>query len=900
MRRLNISITIFFLIISISGVPVFAQIDERISRLLPASAQLEMAENEESAAPASDYVPRLNELGMAGRPDSDNAAPYYLRATELFVEMPDELKRARWTWPDELSADQQDLLQQWIQNNNEALEQLRLGSQKKYCWFNYTGRTLHGTEMPYLAGWRDLAKVLRARAMQRAQAGDVTGAVDDIISLYKVGAHITDGPKFIIEKLVGMSIKTLSVKSVFNLLDKEMADAAVMKNMQDRFEQALAENDETFDIRGEKMSLEEQVEILPQRRSYRRYLQSTLEYYDSVVLKTPWQLHNEQTQSTTENNPLIETSGIVRVLENSYRSKADEQALLTTIALLRYNTDKGEYPAELPELFSAGYIRQLPSDPYSDKPLVYQKRNDGFTLYSFAADFDDDNGAYSNWGREENGGDQVFWPLQAASATSGRITPRRTLTGQALQEANESLRQAVVWGNADQVRSLLSDGADINARDRIGGTPLHAAVQNRHLELIELLIDEGADINAKNNTGQTPLHLAVDYSQQDIAELLIEKGADINITTNRRENALTMARRRRNSEMEQFLLQHGAEEPAPVDMGDIYGSRGQRPGQNLNQDFANGRITQPGIRPGGRAARQSTAQVDILANPNEIRARIRSFGGLENELNEVAQKSRTEVRQWKQIRIDNRTSLARSVQRQYEGELGLIRKVATGENAQRTTETVDNILSTVEEQYGDIGRELLVQRREQRQTQTQTQTQTNTRSGGRTRTPRGSRGQSSQRGRAAGTSESDPYSRATSNPRTGRSMRSRDSEEQVNREFENEIRQWLQAAVDNKDELANTVHEQIRTEMRTIRNIAVEEQARKTTATIDGLLLARQERFEQVIREIEEARQRQAQREQRQQRAGEMHNRGRGGGRYQQDGQMQRGNQTTRGRGRRR
>ncbi|MGD8787012.1 MAG: ankyrin repeat domain-containing protein, partial [Phycisphaerales bacterium] len=746
MRRLNISISILFLLILSSGIPAFAQIDERISNLLPASAQLEMAENEESAAPASDYVPRLNELGMAGRPESDNAAPYYLRATELFVEMPNELRHVNWTWPDELSADQQDLLQQWIQNNNEALEQLRLGSQKKYCWFNYTGRTLNDAQMPYLTGLRNSTKALRARAMQQAQTGDINSAVDDVISLYKVGAHITNGPKIIIEKLLGMSIKTLSVKSALHILDKSMADADVTKNMQDRFEQAIREYDEPFDVRHEKMSLQEQVEIMPQRRSYRRYLQSTLEYYDALVLKTPWQLHNEPTQSNSENNPLIEASeasGFARAIENSYRNKADEQALLTTLALLRYYTINGECPAELSELVSAGYIRELPSDPYSDRPLVYKRRDDSFTFYSFAADFDDDNGAYSRWGREEDGGgDQVFWPLQAASVTAERITPRRTLTGQALREANESLRQAVVMGNADQVRSLLSEGADINARDRIGGTPLHTAVQNRNLELIELLLDEGADIDARNNSGQTPLHLAVNYSRQNIAELLIEKGADINITTNRRENALTMARRRRNSEMEQFLLQHGAEEPAPPDT-DIYGSRGQRQGQNLYPDFANGRITQPGTRPGGRAARQSTAQVDILANPDEIRTRIRSFEGLENELNEIAGKSRTEVRQWQQTRIDNRTSLARSVQRQYEGELGLIRKVAVDENAQMTTQTVDNVLSAVQEQFRGISRGLQAQRREQRQTQTQT----NTRTGGRTRTSgRGSRGQASQRG----------------------------------------------------------------------------------------------------------------------------------------------------------
>ena len=50
-------------------------------------------------------------------------------------------------------------------------------------------------------------------------------------------------------------------------------------------------------------------------------------------------------------------------------------------------------------------------DPYSDKPLVYKRLDNSFTLYSLGADFDDDGGTPSNWGEGDKGGDAVFWPV---------------------------------------------------------------------------------------------------------------------------------------------------------------------------------------------------------------------------------------------------------------------------------------------------------------------------------------------------------------------------------------------------------------------------------------------------------------------------------------------------------
>ena len=54
------------------------------------------------------------------------------------------------------------------------------------------------------------------------------------------------------------------------------------------------------------------------------------------------------------------------------------------------------------------------------------------------------------------------------------------------------------------IHTLLNAGANINARNREGNTPLHFAAGNGHTEAIRILLDAGADIDAKNNYRQKP------------------------------------------------------------------------------------------------------------------------------------------------------------------------------------------------------------------------------------------------------------------------------------------------------------------------------------------------------------------------------------------------------------
>ncbi len=83
------------------------------------------------------------------------------------------------------------------------------------------------------------------------------------------------------------------------------------------------------------------------------------------------------------------------------------------------------------------------------------------------------------------------------------------------------------WCDQELLAIILSHGADTEGTDQFGATALHSAcLQGEH---VEFLLDQGADINAKNHRGRTPIH-ALMRSKSDIVpilELMIARGADV-------------------------------------------------------------------------------------------------------------------------------------------------------------------------------------------------------------------------------------------------------------------------------------------------------------------------------------------------------------------------------------
>ena len=90
---------------------------------------------------------------------------------------------------------------------------------------------------------------------------------------------------------------------------------------------------------------------------------------------------------------------------------------------------------------------------------------------------------------------------------------------------NDALFRATVEGNTDMVRSLLSTpGADVNATDERGSTPLLEAARFGHEDICRLLIGAGANLKAKDRDGKTALMLAVQNNHDDVVRVLKQAG----------------------------------------------------------------------------------------------------------------------------------------------------------------------------------------------------------------------------------------------------------------------------------------------------------------------------------------------------------------------------------------
>ena len=273
--------------------------------------------------------------------------------------------------------------------------------------------------------------------------------------LYKIGRHM-NGRGTLIEQLVATTLRAMARIEFMNILKKYDVPVDVMKNVQDVIEKESSEQMTFFSIEAEKAfcfdevqrgftddgkgngrALKSGVQLAsgdvksrlkgfvfgyPDRREVIERIEDYFEQADDLLKKTPWQLHQEgfdEEQWIDEIDILMLKEGasaVKKAGQLSWRSKVAREALITVLALLRYEKEAGEYPESLVRLVEGRYLKDVPMDPFSDGPLVYRKTDEGFILDGVGNNFTDEggrqgtgyNGKVRMWA---DNGDWVFWPV---------------------------------------------------------------------------------------------------------------------------------------------------------------------------------------------------------------------------------------------------------------------------------------------------------------------------------------------------------------------------------------------------------------------------------------------------------------------------------------------------------
>ncbi|MCD4785141.1 MAG: ankyrin repeat domain-containing protein [Candidatus Eremiobacteraeota bacterium] len=165
----------------------------------------------------------------------------------------------------------------------------------------------------------------------------------------------------------------------------------------------------------------------------------------------------------------------------------------------------------------------------------------------------------------------------------------------AIHKGKNPLHWAAIKGNGEIIMLILSAGADVNAKDKsgitplgysinwgknnvtmilvknkadvnmgngiIGETPLHRAAAKGNNQVIMLLIDHGAVIDSRTKSDATPLAFAVIKGKKEAALVLLKKGADVNAKDNKGTAPIHLAcgGMKDNDQIVKLLILKGAE-----------------------------------------------------------------------------------------------------------------------------------------------------------------------------------------------------------------------------------------------------------------------------------------------------------------------------------------------------
>ncbi len=349
------------------------------------------------------------------RPPEQNAATFYLKAASFMSKAtpPAGSAASQAAYAGDLAA-----LENWVAANRPALEALLAANKLDYCRYPFFGKTQFGAwdiaGSQVLSDIRQLARTSRDAAIVEELKGNPDAAADWYLACIRMGAQVRRGT--LIQMLVGIALCSIGQNGLESLMANRALSTESLKKTIERCRAAESSVAELADM------------VECEREASKDMMRSQgvggrVGYYLLGMRKG---LNKAQKDAATPLFTLLADSdaqAVLRgtkarftgILEPAYlrwrvelgRMDVRLRVTQTRAAIALYQRETGKFPDALNALCPK-FLPFVPLDPFSGKPLRYERTGDGWKLWSVGDDLKDDGGTAKSAKSWSDGPDYVF------------------------------------------------------------------------------------------------------------------------------------------------------------------------------------------------------------------------------------------------------------------------------------------------------------------------------------------------------------------------------------------------------------------------------------------------------------------------------------------------------------
>lgn len=423
-----------------------------------------------------DYLAKINALSKPLDYDpNEDGINYLKKASEFYVRAPATMS---WElWPHEMNYAEISLLRQWLAANSKAFNAFRKASESSYVWIELKRNS--GSSRTDSSKWPeneiDVRRCLFWHAKLKAFEGNFEATLENLLTAWRVGTKYAH-PNYPLGIQTSALLERQDVlDTAMDIVDVYRPPSADLGKWQRQLQKQFELDSYIPGLEAEKLDCYDRIQRSFVHKSngtgrvYWRYLRefvppcedtgilnmlliliagptesqvyarvdSMITRYKDLVIQPPWEIRYPEQQYVKFQETYNKMPGLfdyfVTPLHSFtifyHRVKMRQDALITILATLRFNTQYGRYPYNLGELVQEGLLTDLPRDPFSRGPLMYNQLDDDFELYSIGPDFSDDSGKLFQGGNVLTGapyGDEVFWPPLRKGRKNVKVLDMRT------------------------------------------------------------------------------------------------------------------------------------------------------------------------------------------------------------------------------------------------------------------------------------------------------------------------------------------------------------------------------------------------------------------------------------------------------------------------------------------